>query len=184
MKKLNFLVIGVICTVVLFTMLACSLTGGGEEEVRPTPKSSTLRQWASSASASSEYGSDSWSAAQVIGSPDTSECGESTTAWASSYYDGVDWLEVGFATPVVPTQINIYETYNPGSIVKVEVRDEEGSFHTVYEATPAYVEECPRTFKINISDIDFKVTSVLISLDQSILMEWDEIDAVELVGRP
>ena len=185
MKKKTYPIAGAICIIVLLSTLACSLTGvDSEEQPVPTPRPSTLRQWASSAFASSQYGDESWSAEQIIGAPDTFECGDYTTAWASEYYDGVDWVDVGFSTPVIPTQINIYETYNPGSIVKVEVRDEEGSYHTVYEAAPTYVAECPRTLVINISDIDFKVTSVLISLDQSILMEWNEIDAVELVGRP
>jgi hypothetical protein len=184
MKKRNFLVIGAICTIVLLITLACSLTGGGSVEPTATPKPSSLSQWASSASASSQYGEDSWSAAQVIGAPDTTECGDFTTAWASEYYDGVDWLEVSFATPVIPTQINIYETYNPSSIVKVEMRDLEGSYHTVYETTPAIIESCPSTLIIDLEDIEYKVNAVLITIDQSVLMEWNEIDAVQLVGKP
>ncbi len=184
MRKHNLFILWGVCTVVLVSMLACSLTGGSNDEPSARPRPSTLSQWASSASASSEYGEDSWSAAQALGAPDTTECGDFTTAWASYYYDGVDWLDVGFEIPVVPTQIKIYETYNPGSIVKVEVRDEAGSFHTVYEATPAYVETCPRTLTINLSDMDLKVSAVLISVDQSVLMNWNEIDAVELVEKP
>ena len=95
-----------------------------------------------------------------------------------------DWLDVGFVTPVVPKQINGYETYNPGQIVKVEVRDESGSFHTVWEGEPGAVQQCPRAFTINITDISFKVTAVLITLDQSASISWNELDAVELVGIP
>jgi hypothetical protein len=189
MKHRRSLFIGTILAVVLFTSLAClSSEGGGINSPLPStptsPSTSTIRQWASNASASSEFGSSDWAAQQVVGAPDTSTCGDSPTAWASMENNGVDWLDVGFAAPVVPTQINIYESYTPGSIVKVEVRDTEGSFHTVWEGTPASAAECPRLFVINLSDIDFKVTALLISVDQSVLGNWDEIDAVELVGTP
>lgn len=170
-------------SVILLTSLACALGAAGEaEEAAPGP--ATIRQWASNADASSSFGSIDWSAEQATGAPNTDECGDLVTAWASSSYMGVDWLSVGFNTPVVPTQINIYESYTPGSIVKVEVRDESGSFHTVYTGTPAAVSACPRIFTVNIDDIDFKVNAVLISVDQTVLMDWDEIDAVELVGTP
>ncbi len=184
MKKHNLFILGGVCIVVLVSTLACSLTGGSSEEPAATPMPSSLSQWASSASASSEYGEDSWSAAQAIGAPDTPECGDFSTAWASYYYDGVDWLEVGFTTPVVPTQIQIFETYNPSSIVKLEVRDLEGTYHTVYETTPAVIESCPSTMIVDLDFIDFKINAVVITVDQSVLMNWNEIDAVQLTGKP
>jgi hypothetical protein len=182
MKHRHTLVLCVLITIPLLVSLAClsgrSSGGGSTEPV------GVIRQWASNADASTSFGSDDWSAQQATGAPNTTACGDSPTAWASQAYDGMDWLDAGFATPVVPTQINIYESYTPGSIIRVEVRDTDGSYHTVWEGTPASVSTCPRTFVINITDIDYKVTSVLISVDQSVLGDWDEIDAVELVGRP
>jgi hypothetical protein len=37
---------------------------------------------------------------------------------------------------------------------------------------------------VNVSNVDSKVNSVVISVDQSVLADWDEIDAVELIGTP
>jgi hypothetical protein len=148
------------------------------------PAAGTVRQWAVGATASSEYGSDDWSARQATGAPDTTECGDIRTAWASATSDGVDWLEVSFATAVVPTEINIRETYSPGSIARVEVRDERGSYHTVWEAVPAPVEQCPRVLTIPVSGVDVRVNAVRINLDQRVEGYWNEIDAVELVGQP
>jgi hypothetical protein len=182
MKHRRSLFICTIIAAVLLATLACGLPSVGSN---PSPVSSTsIRQWASNASASSEFGSSDWSAQQAVGAPNTTACGDQTTAWASANYNGVDWLDVGFATPVVPTQINIHESYAPGSIIKVEVRDTDGTFHTVWEGAPNSVSQCPRVFTANVSNIDFKVTSILISVDQSVLADWDEIDAVELVGTP
>lgn len=184
MNHKRYILISMTVFTVLLATLACATSTTGSNDDTTGSTSGTTRQWASSADASSAFGSSDWAATQATGSPNTLTCGDEVTAWASSSYSGVDWLDVGFTTPVVPTQINIYESYTPGSIVKVEVRDLDGSFHTVYQGTPASVSDCPRVLTININDIDYKVNAVLISVDQSELNNWDEIDAVELVGTP
>ena len=174
-------------------LLACSaLAGGGgtggneagvegnEIEVFKEP----IRQWASTASASSEYGSESWSAMQAVGEPDTTECGTSVYSWASSTIDGIQWLEVGFDTSVTPTQINIYETAYPGQVVNVEVRDESGNLQTVWTGETYVDDQCPRVFTVDVTGVDYKVTAVRVSLDQSAANYWSELDAIELVGTP
>jgi hypothetical protein len=143
-----------------------------------------LRQWATGATASSQYGDDDYSAQQAIGAPNTMECGDIETAWASETSDGVDWLEVTFATAVVPTEINIRETNMPGFINKVEVKDEAGVYYTVWEGTPAIVEECPLVLTVSVSGVNARVNAVRINLDQREGGWWNEIDAVELVGVP
>jgi hypothetical protein len=142
-----------------------------------------LRQWATDATASSEYGSDSWSARQATGAPDTMECDDVQTAWASENSNGVDWLELSYATAVVPTEINIRETYTPGFINRVEVKDQMGLYHTVWEGTPGAVEECPLVLSIPVSGVNVPISVVRINLDQSNGGWWNEIDAVELVGH-
>jgi hypothetical protein len=181
MKHRRSLFICTIIAAVLLTTLACGLPS----VVSNTGSTSPIRQWASSASASSEFGSSDWSAQQAVGEPNTAACGDQITAWASADYGaGVDWLTVDFATPVVPTQINIHESYTPGSIIKVDVIDTNSTIHTVWQGTPASVAQCPRVFVVNVSNVDSKVNSVVISVDQSVLADWDEIDAVELIGTP
>ena len=139
-------------------------------------------QWAFSATASSEYGNPDWAATQATGAPDTPECGDYQTAWASSASDGVDWLELSYEFPVVPGRINIYETHSPGFIVRVEVVDEDGYYYTIWEGEPASVDECPRVLSIPVTGIDSPVAGVRIHLDQSEGGNWNEIDAAELVG--
>ncbi len=156
-----------------------------EPTATPTepPAAELLRQWATGATASSEYGSDDWSAQQGTGAPDTMECGDIQTAWATETSDGVDWLEVSFATAVVPTEINIRETHSPGFIARVEVKDERGLYHTVWEGIPAAVEQCPRVLSIPVSGVEVRVNAARITLDQSNEGYWNEIDAVELIGQ-
>jgi len=62
--------------------------------------------------------------------------------------------------------------------------DTDGTYHTVYTGQPE-VTDCPYTLTINLSDVDYQATGVKVTVDQSILnpTSWNEIDAVELVGR-
>lgn len=143
-----------------------------------------INQWATSAIASSEF-SSSWAATNAVGAPDTPECGDYTTAWASSSSGGVDWIEVYYDTPVYATQINIYESYNPDQVVSVEVFDLNGGVTEVYTQVPESFTACPMILTIDLEQTDFLVYGVRITVDQSVLnLGWNEIDAVELVGYP
>ena len=151
-----------------------------EEEV---PEVEVIRQWAIFATASSEYGNPDFSAFQATGAPESTECGDFSNAWASSQIDGVDWLELLYEKPVYPDQINIYQNNFPDQVVKVEVIDPDLNYYTIYTGEP-FIAECPYTLTIDITDIDFLVAGVKLTVDQSKLgASWDEIDAVELVGR-
>ncbi len=156
---------------------AAAVEGG----VVPTGRS--IRQWASTAAAGSEYGNPDWAAHQATGAPDTLSCGDYQTAWASEDNFSIDWLEVGFAQAVIPTEINIYKSHTPTQIVKVEVRDDAGSYHEVYTATPVATSPCPYILTIALQNANYRAVAVRITVDQTQLdLPWDEIDAVELVG--
>jgi hypothetical protein len=145
-----------------------------------------LRQWAISATASSEYGSTSWTAMQATGAPNVDECGDNSQAWASFSNNTLEWIELTYATPVVPTEINIYQSYNPSQVVQVDVISPDGITYTVWTGTPEFVEFCPDLMTITV-DLDEEILAkkVVVIIDQSVLKtSWNEIDAVELVGRP
>ena len=151
----------------------------------PVISGGELRQWAAFASASSEYGSDSWAAYQATGAPNTyPQCGDIQTAWASASSSGVDTLTLDYATPVVPTRLEIYQTLNPGAISKIELVDVNGNSHVIYGATPTVMDVCPFVLAITIDTVDVPVKRVIIHIDQSETGVWCEIDAVELIGTP
>jgi hypothetical protein len=145
-----------------------------------------LSQWASTANASSQYGDTSWSALQAAGEPNTTDCGDYSTAWATGASNGVDWIELSYPVAVIPTTINIHHTYNPGAVVKVEVVDAEGTAHSIYDTQPEIVDQCPivETLDLTPTGIDFPVAKIIIHLDQTNHPGWDEIDAVQLIGTP
>jgi hypothetical protein len=141
-----------------------------------------IRQWAVTAVASSQYDNPDWAAAQSTGAPDTyPHCGDYRTAWASLDPHGVDWLELRFAQPVIPRRVNIYETFAPGAVVKIDMRDLQGRQHTVWQGRPQANRACPWVFSVEVS-ADFRTNVVILRLDQSDHPTWDQIDAVELVG--
>lgn len=110
-----------------------------------------IRQWATSATASSEYGNYDWAAIQATGAPDTPECGDIATAWASSDSSSVEWLELGYDVPVRPTEVNVIQTHSPDQVVQVELIDTEGTYHEVYTGEPKdKSDECPYTLSIQI----------------------------------
>jgi len=152
-------------------------------EIVATPTPKVIFQWAKSATASSEYGSAEYSAFQAVGSPNTPDCGDQGTAWGSLEGDGIDWLELRYRKPVIPTEVNIYESHTPSQVVLVELIDITGFYHEIYHAKPEMKMDCPFILSIQVSGIDYPVEGVKITVDQSKLdLPWDEIDAVELVG--
>jgi len=170
------------------TLEAESGVGIDSAEQAPVPDTDNpafeLSQFADQASATSQYGSQSWSAGQMVDIPDTDACGDITTAWASDSPDGPEQLTLGYAVSVIPTQINIYETYNPGAIVQVAVVSESGGETVVYEAAQQVVEECPRILSIEVDGVTDYVQQVVIRLDETNHPSWNEIDAVQLIGIP
>ncbi len=166
-------------------ILIISLTMSDEVSpaVSDAPSGETIRQWAIGAEATSQYGDPSWSAAQATGEPDTSECGDYTSAWASSSSTGQDTLTLEYAVAVIPQEISVYQTYNPGSIISVSLITVDGETITLPDsADPPGNTDCPGVFKLNVEDVNQLVTGVIVELDQSIGGSWNEIDAVELVG--
>ena len=153
---------------------------GGDSE--PDAAVEEIRQWAAQAIASSEYSNPDWAALQAAGAPDTDECGDLPTAWASFDPDTVEWLELSYDLPVTPTEINIYQTHTPDQISRVELLDENGVYHEVYTAVPVMT-DCPYILSIPVKGADYQAVGVKITNDQTVIsVPWNEIDAVELVG--
>jgi hypothetical protein len=123
----------------------------------------------------------SWSAEQVIGPPDTGSAGDHGTAWASREPDaGPEWLSVGFARPLDMAEVRIRESFNPGAIVKVAalVNNQE---IVLWEGQAARGQSL-RDFVVRPT-LNVQAQNVTIHLDTASVPGWNEIDAVELVGR-
>lgn len=153
------------------------------EPIAPCSGGGICEQWAVSATTSSEYSANGWSANQATGWPNATPCEDDARAWASLQSNGVDWLELVYPDSVRPTEIRIHEVFGVSSIVKVEVKDGAGNYHTVHTAQPGS-QACPRILTIPVTGISAMVRVVRLSFDQRALNQWNEIDAVKLIGQP
>ncbi len=63
----------------------------------------------------------------ATGEPDVYDCGDNTSAWASYGSDTIEWIELTYKTPVVPTSVSIYQNYNPSQVVEVQLIATNGS---------------------------------------------------------
>ncbi len=142
-----------------------------------------IRQFAASASASSERDSLAQGAVQAAGPPNTPDCGDFRTAWASRNPNEVATLTLLYAELVTPTGVQVYQTYNPGFITRIEMADIYGEVHVVYEAAPQPQAQCPFVLVVPIERAGFQTNRVTFTLDQTgSAGGWSQIDAVELIG--
>jgi hypothetical protein len=140
-------------------------------------------QWAVSATASSQYTLTQWAAHQATGRPNVQGCSDDPAAWASLQPDGMEWLELAYTHAVQPAEIRVYEVDGVSSIVKIEVKDAAGAYHTVFAADPV-AGACPRVLVIPVTGVPSPISVVRLSIDQRQLRYWNEVDAVRLTGRP
>jgi len=140
-----------------------------------------LSQWATSATASSQYGSDPWSAMQAAGSPDTTAYGDHATAWAPAQRDaGAEWLELTYDSPVIPTEIAIWETSGNGFVTSVEAHDAASGWVLLWQGTDDSPQEV-HGFRPLLEATDVVTDRIRITIDTTV-PDWNEVDAVELSG--
>jgi hypothetical protein len=126
----------------------------------------------------------SWGHEQATGAPDTRQAGDIPTAWASKNPDGgVEWLELDYERAVGVDSIRVMESHNPGAISKVAVIRPDGGEETVWEGNLA------DSARNELLQSDFKVPrnvqgqKVRVYVDTARVPGWNEIDAVQLVGK-
>jgi hypothetical protein len=123
-----------------------------------------------------------WGVQQATGPPDTTGYGDINTAWASKGQDDrQEWLELDFPQAVVPHAVWIYETYNPGAVVKVSRIGMLGIEEVLWEGT----DPTPAGAQGGISKISLgcrtPVSRLKVYLDSPAVPGWNEIDAIGLV---
>ena len=123
-----------------------------------------------------------WSPEQATGAPDTATAGDLPTAWASMHPDaGPEWLLVEFAKPVEVSEVRIRETFNPGAISKVEAISSDNKKNLIWEGT---AQPSPAPSEMGVKPKEAVVSNkIKIHLDTTRVQGWNEIDAVELIGK-
>lgn len=122
-----------------------------------------------------------WSPQQATGKPNCPGAGDNQLAWATLAADaGVEWLELDFANPVPVDKIIVHQNDNPGAIVRIEAHDTDEP--TVLWSGESAKGPAPLA-EVFVAEAKATTKTIRVVLDTRIVPGWNEIDAVELVGR-
>jgi hypothetical protein len=109
-----------------------------------------IRQWASGATASSEYDASS-TAREIIGPANASDCRTFANAWYALRPRTAESVIVSFATPVMPMAAYIYQVWAPGSIIRVSALDAETGTPVLIPNSADPDRSCPHVFYLPIA---------------------------------
>ncbi|MHC5115218.1 MAG: M12 family metallo-peptidase, partial [Planctomycetota bacterium] len=132
---------------------------------------------------SSEWSSTIFAATEALGAPDVLTYGNDANAWAPSSQDGtLEYLTVGFATPVFATGVTVRETWGNGFVYAIDVVDTSDQLHAIWSGTDPSSAGAPAEFRINWPQTGYLVKGVRVHVDTDASADWEEIDAVRLHG--
>lgn len=150
----------------------------------PSPPTPREPLWASRVvGMSSEWSTDAWSAARVLGPPDVRNPGtDDDAAWASREADApTEWIEVALPTPTRLTGIDVIESYNPGALSAVELITASGARRTVFAASATGPTGAYRR-AIGFACTAEPIAAIRVTLASAAVAGWNELDAIG--GRP
>ncbi|KAL4221974.1 F-box and leucine-rich repeat protein 4 [Mactra antiquata] len=105
-----------------------------------------------------------------------------------------DYIELLFEQKVHPTKIEIFETFNPGCVVKilacqtsedtnVDTGHKITRWKTLWEGPPDKAEQRSRSFSPSLKPCDFPTNLIRLELCHKLVNYYTELDSVALHGR-
>lgn len=155
---------------------------------------------------STEYGANAYCSQRIIGQPsrfpdygDFADCFVVRTygTWwqrcpsaappiDSGIFTHRDFIEVAFQDPVVPKTVKVFETYHPGSVVRILARPSgahAGKWVALWSGEPQVgLPAKARIFCPPLKRVDFMTSVLRIELDSKHLEYYAEFDAIQLTG--
>lgn len=171
---------GIITLVLITNLIGCS-------DFEPF-KGEKITQYASSVIGfSSQYSSGGWSANRALGEENIYPLyGDFSGAWASFTTDSQrEFLILGFEESQTVKKIEIFETFNPGAIDTIFLRNSATQkWVTVYahKALPD-LPATARIFSIHLIETRYKADAIRLAINSPAVAGWNEIDAVAITGQ-
>ncbi|XP_039753173.1 F-box/LRR-repeat protein 4 [Pararge aegeria] len=100
----------------------------------------------------------------------------------SSAIPSHDFVEVAFERAVYPLEVAVFETYNPGALIRIWAFGPT-SWILLWEGEPEYPGDTPRIFSPTIRQINFPTRILRLEFNHRLLPYYTELDAVLLRGR-
>jgi hypothetical protein len=125
----------------------------------------------------------SYAGGKATGPPDADDQGgDSHNAWcAAPRSSNTEWLKLTYARPVEISEIAIHETYATGALSRVLAVLPDGREHVLWEGQEPV--EKPPVQRIVQVPPGIRGDQIRLELDTTRTQNWQEIDAVELIGR-
>jgi hypothetical protein len=110
--------------------------------------------------------------------------GDLAGSWAGFPPDDPGVLDLEFADPAPINFVNVYETYHPGALSQIEVRNPyTGLFETVWTGAAAVAPEQSRLFTAIFPMTAYPVSEIRVTLSSQLVPGSNEIDAVSIGSR-
>ncbi|XP_049873276.1 F-box/LRR-repeat protein 4 [Pectinophora gossypiella] len=100
----------------------------------------------------------------------------------SSSIGSQDFVEVSFERAVYPMEVSVFETYNPGALIRIWAWGPK-SWVLLWEGEPEYVGDTPRIFSPPIREMNFPSRVLRLEFNHRLLPYYTELDAVLLKGK-
>jgi len=125
----------------------------------------------------------SYAGGKATGPPDAGEHGgDSSNAWcAGPRSDANQWLKLSYAKSVEIKELAIHETYATGALSRVVAVMPDGKEKVIWSGTEPV--EKPPVQRIVQVPPGVRSDQIRIELDTTRTSTWQEIDAVEMIGR-
>lgn len=124
-----------------------------------------------------------FNAIQILGKPTRYPAfGGTACAWSPATAENIassEWITVGYETPMHVQQVVIAENVNAGCVIRVDLVDEAGEQHVIYEnSAPQPITVNGRWSYIFTDRTAYKVAAVTITLNTALLKGYEQIDAI------
>ncbi|HIA28350.1 MAG TPA: hypothetical protein EYN79_09635 [Planctomycetes bacterium] len=118
----------------------------------------------------------------ACGPPDTLVQGSHSRAWCPADVDGGwEWIEIDFAEPVEPESVIVIESFNPGSIVRIESLASDGQWTELWSGNDIATDDAPELW-VDCPRIS-ATSTVRVILDTSSVAGFNQIDAIGVFSR-
>ena len=118
----------------------------------------------------------------MTGAPNVERYGDDEKAWAPKTEDsGIEWVDLKFAKPVFATEVRVRESCGSGAIIRLELFDELGAAHPIWSGADPTKEL--NYLIVKFPKTTYKTNRVKLTLATNAVKGWNEIDAVQLVGK-
>jgi outer membrane protein OmpA-like peptidoglycan-associated protein len=124
-----------------------------------------------------------YNAIQILGKPTRYPAfGGTACAWSPATEDNAaasEWIQVGYESPMQVQQVVIAENFNAGCVVRVDLVDEAGTQHVIYENSAPQTPSVNGRWNYIFTDrTAYKVSSVKVTLNTALLKGYEQIDAI------